>query len=207
MKKAPARRPASAPRRKNKPAPHASPVESLWVVRRRTPHRPTVPRALEWYLYPDHLPFVVAKEQGFFRDEGLDLSIVVPTVPEESLELVARGKADFGVGEQTNLIKARDQGSPLISIGPLLVHTVVCLMYLKDGPIKRLENLRQRRVGWPGLEVDLPILGTMLEAAGLTHEDITGGRGVRPDRCLAFREGRRGFRRLRALRTGRGGTE
>src|SRR5881296_740349 len=172
MKKAPARRPASAPRRKNKPAPHASPVESLWVVRRRTPHRPIVTLALEWFLNPDHLPFVVAKEQGFFRDEGLDLSIVVPTVPEESLELVARGKADFGVGEQTNLIKARDQGSPLISIGPLLVHTVVCLMYLKDGPIKRLENLRQRRVGWPGLEIDLPILGTMLEAAGLTHADI-----------------------------------
>jgi putative hydroxymethylpyrimidine transport system substrate-binding protein len=156
LKKAPARRPASAPRRKNKP----------------TPHRPIVTLALEWFLNPDHLPFVVAKEQGFFRNEGLDLSIVVPTLPEESLELVARGKADFGVGEQTNLIKARDQGWPLVSIGPLLVHTVVCLMYLKGGPIKRLENLRHRRVGWPGLEIDLPILGTMLEAAGLTHDDI-----------------------------------
>ncbi|MGH7229083.1 MAG: ABC transporter substrate-binding protein, partial [Nitrospiraceae bacterium] len=128
--------------------------------------------ALEWFLNPDHLPFVVAKEQGFFREEGLDLSILVPTVPEESLDLVAHGKADFGVGEQTNLIKARSQGQPLISIGPLLAHTVVCLMYLKDGPIKRLENLRHHRVGWPGLEIDLPILGTMLEAAGLTHDDI-----------------------------------
>ena len=37
-------------------------------------------------------------------------------------------------------------------------------MYLKDGPIKRLENLRHRRVGWPGLAIDLPILGAMLEA-------------------------------------------
>jgi putative hydroxymethylpyrimidine transport system substrate-binding protein len=128
--------------------------------------------ALEWFLNPDHLPFVVAKERGFFREEGLELSILVPTVPEESLELVANGKADFGVGEQTNLIRARDQGRPLISLGPLLDRTVVCLMYLKDGPIKRLENLRHRRVGWPGLEIDLPILGTMLEAAGLTHDDI-----------------------------------
>src|SRR3989449_846275 len=85
MKKAPARRPASAPRRKKKPAPHASPVdpsrasgsnESLWVVRRLTPHRPIVTLALEWFLNPDHLPFVVAKEQGFFRDEGLDLPIL-----------------------------------------------------------------------------------------------------------------------------------
>ena len=127
---------------------------------------------MEWFLNPDHLPFIVAKEQGFFREEGMDVSILIPTVPEESLELVARGKADFGVGEQTNLIKARAQRWPLISIGPLLVNTVVCLMYLKEGPIKRLENLKHRRVGWPGLEIDLPILGTMLEAAGLTFDDI-----------------------------------
>lgn len=137
-----------------------------------SPHRPIVTLALEWFLNPDHLPIITAKERGFFREEGLELSILVPTVPEESLELVAQGKADFGIGEQTNLIKARDQGQPLISIGPLLAHTVVCLMYLKEGPIKRLENLRHRRVGWPGLAIDLPILGTMLEAAGLTHDDI-----------------------------------
>ena len=128
--------------------------------------------ALEWFLNPDHLPIVAAKEKGFFREEGLELSILVPTVPEESLDLVAHGKADFGVGEQTNLIKARAHGQPLISIGPLLAHTVVCLMYLKNGPIKSLEDLRGKRVGWPGLEIDLPILGTMLEAAGLTHADI-----------------------------------
>jgi putative hydroxymethylpyrimidine transport system substrate-binding protein len=138
----------------------------------RAPRLPLVTLALEWFLNPDHLPFVVAKEAGYFRDEGLDLSIVVPTVPEESLELVARGKADFAVGEQTNLIKARGQGWPLLSIGPLLTNTVVCLMYLKDGPIKRLENLRHRRVGWPGLDIDVPILLTMLNAAGLTSADI-----------------------------------
>src|SRR5690349_240029 len=113
----------------------------------RVPSRlPLMTLALEWFLNPDHLPFVVAKEHGFFLDEGLDLSIVVPTVPEESLELVARGKADFGVGEQTNLIRARDHDRRLISIAPLLTDTVVCLMYLKNGPITRLTELRGRRI-------------------------------------------------------------
>jgi ABC-type nitrate/sulfonate/bicarbonate transport system substrate-binding protein len=52
----------------------------------------------------------VAKERGYFAEEGLDLSIVVPTVAEESLELVSRGKADFGVGEQSNVILAASRG-------------------------------------------------------------------------------------------------
>ncbi|MEC4668137.1 MAG: ABC transporter substrate-binding protein, partial [Nitrospirota bacterium] len=30
--------------------------------------------ALEWFLNPDHLPLVVAKDRGFFREEGVDLS-------------------------------------------------------------------------------------------------------------------------------------
>src|SRR5437660_12760625 len=134
--------------------------------------------ALEWFLNPDHLPLVAAKEKGFFREEGLALSILVPTTPEESLDLVAHGKADFGVGEQTNLIKARAQGQPLISIGPLLAHTVVCLMYLKNGPIKSLEDLRGKRDGWPGLEIDLQILGVILEAEELTHGKIISVGGV-----------------------------
>src|SRR3989475_9894503 len=128
--------------------------------------------AVEWFLNPDHLPIVAAKEKGFFREVGLELSILVPTVPEESLDLVGHGKAAVGVGAQTNLTKPRAPGQPLISLGPLPAHTVVGLMYLKNGPIKSLEDLRGKRVGWPGLEIDLPILGTMLEAAGLTHADI-----------------------------------
>src|SRR2546427_11706295 len=107
--------------------------------------------ALEWFLNPDHLPIVAAKEKGFFRQEGLELSILIPTVPEESLDLVAHGKADFGVGAQTNLIKARAQRQPLISIGPVLAHTGVSLMDLQDGPFKRIEDLKRKRDGWPGL--------------------------------------------------------
>src|SRR5438093_13309602 len=94
--------------------------------------------ALEWFLNPDHLPIVAAKEKGYFREEGMELSILIPTVPEESLDLVAHGKADFGVGEQTNLIRARAQRQPLISIGSVLAHTVVYLMHLTTRPTTSL---------------------------------------------------------------------
>jgi putative hydroxymethylpyrimidine transport system substrate-binding protein len=45
-------------------------------------------------------------------------------------------------------------------------------MDLSHAPIQRLEDLRNRQIGWPGLEIDLPILGTMLEAVGLARSDI-----------------------------------
>ena len=33
---------------------------------------------LEWFLNPDHLPLVVALKEGYFRDAGLDVTLVEP---------------------------------------------------------------------------------------------------------------------------------
>ena len=34
--------------------------------------------ALEWFLNPDHLPFLVAKDKNIFKDLHIDLSIIEP---------------------------------------------------------------------------------------------------------------------------------
>ena len=33
---------------------------------------------LEWFLNPDHMPFVVADKLGFFKEQGLDVELVAP---------------------------------------------------------------------------------------------------------------------------------
>src|SRR2546428_566368 len=76
--------------------------------------------ALEWFLNPDHLPIVAAKEKGFFREEGLELSILVPTVPEESLDRVASGKADavFGAFVNYEQVEAELKGASVEFVSP-----------------------------------------------------------------------------------------
>lgn len=127
--------------------------------------------ALEWFVNPDHLPLFVAKERGYFAEEGLELSIVVPTVAEESLELVGRGKADFGVGEQSNVILAASRGLPVVAIGPLLAHTVVVFMVLDESPVAGPADLRGKTIGWPGIEIDLPFIHAVAESSGLGPDD------------------------------------
>ncbi|MFQ6672539.1 MAG: ABC transporter substrate-binding protein [Candidatus Tectimicrobiota bacterium] len=126
---------------------------------------------LEWFVNPDHLPLFVAKERGYFDAEGLEVAIVVPTVAEESLELVGRGKADFGVGEQSNVILAASRGLPVLAIGPLLIHTVVVFMVPASSEIASPADLRGKIIGWPGIEIDLPFIHAVTEHAGLTPDD------------------------------------
>lgn len=129
--------------------------------------------ALEWFVNPDHLPLFVAKERGFFAGEGLSVSIVVPTVAEESLELVGCGKADFGVGEQSNVILAASRGLPVLAIGPLLAHTVVVFMVPAESNIASPSGLRGKTIGWPGIEIDLPFIHAVTETAGLSTDDYS----------------------------------
>jgi len=129
--------------------------------------------ALEWFVNPDHLPIFAAKEKGFFEEQGIDISTVVPTTAEESLKLVGLDKADFGVGEQSNLILNRSKGLPLISVGPLLEHTVVVFMYLENSGISKVKDLKGKRIGWPGIDIDVPFIEAVTEHEGLKKEDYT----------------------------------
>jgi putative hydroxymethylpyrimidine transport system substrate-binding protein len=67
---------------------------------------------LEWFVNPDHAPLIVAQEKGYFKAEGLEVSIVAPADPNDSPKLVAAGKADLAVDYQPHLYLQASQGLP-----------------------------------------------------------------------------------------------
>jgi len=59
---------------------------------------------LEWFLNPDHLPFIAGIEKGWFRDAGLDLTLIEPTEHYDGLANVASGKLAFACNEPLHMI-------------------------------------------------------------------------------------------------------
>lgn len=62
--------------------------------------------ALEWFLNPDHLPLIAARER--LRDEGLAIELVVPDDHYDGFEALARGEVELVVNEPLHLIERRD---------------------------------------------------------------------------------------------------
>jgi putative hydroxymethylpyrimidine transport system substrate-binding protein len=58
------------------------------------PVRDPLSVAMDWYPNPDHAGFLVAQDQGYFEDAGLDVSLDSPSGPSLPIKLVAAGKAD-----------------------------------------------------------------------------------------------------------------
>ena len=73
---------------------------------------------LDWIVRGDHAMFFVAKEKGYFADQGIDVTAIRRgTGTPNALRLVGGGEADFGFGDLPTLAVARSQDVPVVALG------------------------------------------------------------------------------------------
>jgi len=128
---------------------------------------------LDWFVNPDHAPIFVAEQQGFFKAQGLDVTIIPPADPSDPPKLVAAGKADLGVTYQPQLMLDVNQGLPIIRIATLVATPLDAIAVLKDSHINSLKDLKGKTIGYASDGVDHAMLVGMLNSAGLTLKDVT----------------------------------
>jgi putative hydroxymethylpyrimidine transport system substrate-binding protein len=127
---------------------------------------------LDWFVNPDHGPIVVAEEQGYFADEGLEVELIAPADPSDPPKMVAAGRADLAVSYQPQLHLQVAEGMPLVRVGTLVATPLNCLLVLEDGPVKSPADLEGRKVGFSVAGVEEGILRTILGSHGLTLDDV-----------------------------------
>jgi NitT/TauT family transport system substrate-binding protein len=65
--------------------------------------------SLDWKFEGPSAPFVVAKDKGYFKNEGLDVTLDVGNGAREVIPRVASGTYDIGSGDVNSLIRFRDE--------------------------------------------------------------------------------------------------
>jgi len=128
--------------------------------------------ALDWFPWSNHSGLFIAQERGYFAEQGLEVDIFVPGDPSTVLQTVAAGRDDFGISYQPELLIAREQGIPAVSIMALVQHPLNSVMTLKESNIVEPRDLAGKKIGAPGLPSDESLLDTMLEYQGLSLEDV-----------------------------------
>src|SRR5262245_17538734 len=112
---------------------------------------------LKWVGQAQFAGYYAALDRGFYAAEGLAVE-VEPGGPEVAPEqVVASGRAQFGVGWLASLLAARDQGTPLVNIAQVFTRAGMRQLSWKDSRIDSPADLRGRRVAvWlAGNEYDL----------------------------------------------------
>lgn len=127
---------------------------------------------LDWFVNPDHAPLVVAKEGGYFEKYGLDVDLIAPSDPSAPPRLVAAGQADIAVTYQPDMMLQVKEGLPLTRIGTLVETPLNCLIALEDGPVKKLEDLKGKKVGYSVASLQNAYIDSILASVGLTSKDV-----------------------------------
>lgn len=127
---------------------------------------------LDWFINPDHGPIIVAAENGYFADQGLEVEIVPPADPSAPPRLVAAGQADLAVSYQPQLHLQIHEGLPLKRVGTLVATPLNCLLVLEDGPIKSPADLKGKKIGFSVAGVEEAVLGAVLGNHGVSVDDI-----------------------------------
>jgi ABC-type nitrate/sulfonate/bicarbonate transport system substrate-binding protein len=132
---------------------------------------------LEWFLNADHLPLVVALREGYFREVGLDVTIVEPTDHWEAEQEIIAGRLDVAVTETLHLAQDAASGKPVLGFGRFL-HTDGGVMYLESSGIQRPRDMCGLNITYPGSPGPggPAIVQTMVEADGGTCDVSSYGK-------------------------------
>ncbi len=82
--------------------------------------------AIEWFLNPDHLPFIVAQRRGIFEKYGIEFELIEPDEHYDGLSEVLAGTIEFATNEPLHLIEQFDErflslGSYFVTQGGVLL--------------------------------------------------------------------------------------
>ena len=130
--------------------------------------------ALDWFPYAMHAGLYVAKERSYFADEGLDVDIHVPANVATIPQTVAQGRDTFGLSTEPDVLIARSEGIPIVSIAALTQHPLSALTTLAESGLKRPRDLKGKRIGYAGLPLETVLYDTMLKFDGVQNgiEDV-----------------------------------
>jgi putative hydroxymethylpyrimidine transport system substrate-binding protein len=128
-----------------------------WVKTRISLMLDRYPNAMHAFIY-------TAIANGYFKEQGIELEVKQPGEVTEGVALVGLGAIDLTITSQPQVLLARAEEKPVVSIAAIVRHPMNYLMVPKESVIQTPKNLAHRKLGYPGDNISLAILRTMMHA-------------------------------------------
>ncbi|MFO7635851.1 MAG: ABC transporter substrate-binding protein [Clostridia bacterium] len=120
---------------------------------------------LDWTPNTNHTGLYVALDKGYFREAGLDVTIIQPSEGTAD-QAVASGTAGFGISYQENVTLARVQGMPLVSVAAVIQHNTSGFGSLREKNIMGPRDFEGRTYGGWGGDIEGAMIRYLMEQEG-----------------------------------------
>jgi len=108
----------------------------------------------------------VARDRGFWKKYGLDVSVARGSGSGAAAQAVGAGTFMFGMTATPVVVQQAARGLPLVSIGQINYDAVMGVGVLADSPIKTPKDLEGRKIGASVTSGEYPFLNLYAQKAG-----------------------------------------
>ena len=106
---------------------------------------------LKWVTQAQFAGYYVAKDKGFYKDEGLDVTILPGGPDVAPTQVMAGGGADVMVDWMPSALAAREKGLPIVNIAQPFKSSGMQLTCLKESGITSPDDFKGKTLGvWFG---------------------------------------------------------
>jgi NitT/TauT family transport system substrate-binding protein len=104
---------------------------------------------LNWFQLADHAPVYLAMKKGYFREEGIDLTVLRGSGSADSAKKIDLGQADVGISDAPTVLTAISKGANLKMVAVVFDKAGNNLFFRKSANIKTPKDLVGRKIAVP----------------------------------------------------------
>jgi NitT/TauT family transport system substrate-binding protein len=131
------------------------------------------PFRLNWTLYGEHAPFFVARDKGFYREEGLEVEIQEGSGSTTVSQLVANATSPVAYVDAATMMRGVGAGMPIKAVGVTLQQSPMAFIYRADAarPTK-ISEIKGSRIAITAGDASLAIFTAFMGKLGMKVEDV-----------------------------------
>jgi NitT/TauT family transport system substrate-binding protein len=128
---------------------------------------------LNWTLYGEHAPFFVARDKGFYRDEGLEVEILEGSGSITVAQLVANKTNPVAYVDAATMMRGVGAGMPIKAVGVTLQQSPMSFIYRADAPRPtKISEIKGSRIAITAGDASLAIFTAFMGKLGMKLEDV-----------------------------------
>jgi NitT/TauT family transport system substrate-binding protein len=135
--------------------------------------RKPVKLQLQWFTQAQFAGYFAAVDQGFYKDAGLDVSILEGGVDIVPQTVLAQGQADYAIAWVPKALASREQGAGITDVAQIYQRSGTLQVSFKDKNITKAADLKGKKVGNWGFGNEFELFAGMTKAGLAPGKDVT----------------------------------
>lgn len=128
---------------------------------------------LQWFYQAQFAGYIAAVDQGFYKEQGLDVQLLEGGVDIVPQTVLAQGKADYAVAWVPKALASREQGATITDVGQIFARSGTYQVAWKDSGITGPADFKGKKVGNWGFGNEFELFAGMTKAGLDPGKDVT----------------------------------